>query len=429
LDTLPVSALFLALIVLFLLSAFFSGSETALIALNRYRLRHLARTGHGGAIRAQQLLEKPDRLITMILLGNNFVNIVITQIATYLGYRLYGDAGIAIATGALTLTLLIFAEITPKTLAAVHSEKVAFPAAWVYTPLSRALAPVVWLLTRVSRNLIRLFGVAPDSEQDHTLSREELRLVVSEAGGMIPREHRKMLVGILDLEKAIVQDIMVPRNEITGIDLDDDWKQVLTELHDGHFSRIPVYRGSIDNVEGFLRVRKILPLLSRDELTPEALVSAIREPHFIPEGTSLARQLLNFRKGRQRSGLVVDEYGDIQGLVTLEDLLEEIVGEFTSDPSAYDKDILPQDDGSYIVDGGTHIRDLNRSLGWRLPESGPRTINGLVLEHMEFIPEPGTSLMIDGYPVEVVQTKANAVKTVRVRPIWRRSADSGNAPR
>lgn len=423
-DTLPLSALFLALFVLFLLSAFFSGSETALIALNRYRLRHLARTGHGGATRAQQLLEKPDRLITLILLGNNFVNIVITQVATYLGFRLYGDAGIAIATGVLTLTLLIFAEITPKTLAAVHSEKVAFPAAWVYTPLSRFLYPIVWLLTKVSSGLIRLFGVSPEGADSHALSREELRVVVTEAGGMIPGEHHKMLVGILDLEKAIVQDIMVPRNEITGIDLDDDWEQVLTELHDGHFSRIPVYRGSIDNVAGFLHVRKVLPLLSRDELTPGELEKAIGEPHFIPEGTSLARQLLNFRQGRQRSGLVVDEYGDIQGLVTLEDLLEEIVGEFTSDPSAYDKDILPQGDGSYIVDGGTHIRDLNRSLGWQLPDSGPRTINGLVTEHMEFIPEPGTSLMINGYPVEVIQTKANAVKTVRIRPKWQKTKGS-----
>ncbi|MEA3410968.1 MAG: HlyC/CorC family transporter [Pseudomonadota bacterium] len=423
-DTLPLSTLFLALFALFLLSAFFSGSETALIALNRYRLRHLARTGHGGAERAQQLLENPGRLITLILLGNNFVNIVITQVATYLGYRLYGDAGIAIATGVLTLTLLIFAEITPKTLAAVHSEKFAFPAAWVYTPLSRFLYPIVWLLTKVSSGLIRLFGVSPEGADSHALSREELRVVVTEAGGMIPREHREMLVGILDLEKAIVQDIMVPRNEITGIDLEDDWEQVLTELHDGHFSRIPVYRGSIDNVAGFLHVRKVLPLLSRDELTPEELEKAIGDPHFIPEGTSLSRQLLNFRMGRQRSGLVVDEYGDIQGLVTLEDLLEEIVGEFTSDPSAYDKDILPQGDGSYIVDGGTHIRDLNRSLGWQLPDSGPRTINGLVTEHMEFIPAPGTSLMINGYPVEVIQTKANAVITVRIRPKWRKTKGS-----
>jgi Mg2+/Co2+ transporter CorB len=387
-----------------------------LIALNRYRLRHLARSGHPGARRAQGLLDQPDRLIGLILLGNNFVNILITQLATYIGYRIYGDLGIAIATGALTLLLLIFAEVAPKTLAALHSERIAFPAAYVYVPLLKVAYPLVWTVNLIANALLRLLGVTTGGAPTQALSREELRTVVTEAGSLIPRRHQGMLLSILDLEQATVEDIMLPRNEIVGIDLDEDWDEIMDELTNSIYTRLPVYRGGIDHVLGIVHLRRILPPLLKGELTREGLETAIREAYFIPEGTNLNRLLLNFQREKRRIGLVVDEYGDIQGLVTLEDLLEEIVGEFTTDPGSYSRDIQPQTDGSFVVDGSAHIREIDRALDWDLPTDGPRTINGLILEHMEFIPEPGTSLMINGYPIEIIQTKNNQVKTVRMRP-------------
>ena len=413
-DDIPLGALFAALAFLFLLSGFFSGSETALMSLNRYRLRHLADQGHPGAKRAQRLLNQPDRLIGLILLGNNLVNILITQLATFIGFRLYGDAGIAIATGVLTLALLIFAEVAPKTIGALHSEKIAFPAAFVYVPLLVVAYPLVWLVNLFANSILRLLGLHDAGSGGQALSREELRTVVAEAGSLIPGKHRKMLLSILDLEKIAVEDIMIPRKDIVGIDLDEDWDKVVDQIKQSNYTRLPVYRGSIDHVLGFLHLRKVMDLILSEEFTREVLENNLRDPYFIPEGTPLYQQLLNFQKKRRRFGLVVDEYGDIQGLVTLEDLLEEIVGEFTTAPGDYSKDLHQQDDGSYLVDGGVHIRTINRALGWLLPTDGPRTINGLVLEHMESIPEPGTSLLINGYPIEVVQVKNKAIKTVRL---------------
>jgi Mg2+/Co2+ transporter CorB len=413
LDTIPLGVLFAILILLFFLSAFFSGSETALMALNRYRLRHMAEEGHKGAQRAQKLLDKPDRLIGLILLGNNFVNILITQLATFIGLRLYGDTGIAIATGILTLMLLIFAEVAPKTLAALHSEKVAFPAALIYTPLLTIAYPLVWSVNLIANALLKLLGVPIEARSDASLSREELRTVVNETNSLIPAKHQKMLIGILDLEEATVEDIMVPRNEIVGLDLDDDWDDIIKELTRSSYTRLPVFQGSIDNVKGFLHLRKTLDLIMRSELTRETLTQSLREVHFIPEGTSLNRQLRNFQAEKRRIGLVVDEYGDIMGLVTMEDLLEEIVGEFTTDPSGYSKHIIPQDDDTWLIDGSTHIREINRTLGWKLPTSGPRTLNGLIIEHMELIPEPGTSVLIQGHPMEITQTRNNAIRRVK----------------
>jgi Mg2+/Co2+ transporter CorB len=410
----PLSALFAVLIALLACSAFFSGSETALMALNRYRMRHLAQAGHRGARRAQRLLDKPDRLIGLILLGNNFVNILATQLATYIGFRIYGDVGIAVATGLLTLALLLFAEVTPKTLGALHSERIAYPAAWIYTPLLKALYPVVWLINLFANGLLRALGVRLKDIDQHALSSEELRSVVNEAGGLIPSKHQKMLINILDLEKATVEDIMVPRHEIQGIDLDDDLDDIEQQLHTGSYTRMPVYQGNIDQVLGFIHVRNVLPLILHGELSKESLRAHLRDAYFIPEGTPLNRQLLNFQRERRRIGLVVDEYGDIQGLVTLEDLLEEIVGEFTTDPAALSPDVMPQEDGSWVVDGGVHLRELNRMIDAHFSLEGPRTLNGLIIEHLETIPEASTSVLIDGYPIEIVQVKNNAVKTVRI---------------
>ncbi len=384
------------------------------MSLNRYRLRHRAEQGHRGALRAQRLLERPDRLIGLILLGNNFINIVITQLATYIGYRTFGDAGIAITTGVLTLVLLIFAELAPKTFAALNAERVAFPAALIYRPLLVASFPLVWSINFIANGLLRLFGAPDHNHTDHTLSRDELRSVVSQAGALIPPEHQTMLTSVLDLERVTVEDIMVPRNEIFGIDLDEDWEVVLSQISNAAYSRIPVFRGSIDSVIGILHLRHLISLHKPTDLSRAGLESILREAYFIPEGTSLNGQLLNFQRERQRIGLVVDEYGDIQGLVTMEDILEEIVGEFTTDPYALTNDIHPQSDGSTILDAGLHVREVNRAMGIVLPTDGPRTINGLILEHLQEIPDAKASVLIAGYPIEIVHTKNNVIRTVRI---------------
>ena len=415
-NDIPVSILFLVLFVLILLSAFFSGSETGLMSLNRYKLKHQADSDHGGAKRAYELLQKPDQLISLILLGNNFINILITQLATLIGYRLHGDAGIAIATGVLTVMLLLFAEVTPKTLAASQPEKIAFFAAYIYKPLLFALYPLIrsinWLVKLIF-NLLKMRSA--DGSGGNALTSDELRVAVTETAGLIPDSHRDMLLSILDLEKVKIDDIMVPRNEIVGIDLTADWEETVEQITRLPFTRIPVYSESIDNIVGIALMRKILPLLTNDNFNRESLQQIIREPYFIPEGTTLTTQLINFQKNKRRMGFVVDEYGDIQGLVALEDILEEIVGEFTTDPNARLASYYQDSDGSYLVDGGTHVREINRMLDIQLPTDGPRTINGLILEHLEMIPESGTSLKIGGYPLEIMQIKNNMVKTVRIK--------------
>lgn len=423
-DDIPIGALIGALIFLIFLSAFFSGSETGLVSLNRYRLRHLAKTGHRGAVRASRLLDRPDRLIGLILLGNNFVNILASSIATVIGIRLFGDPGIAIAAGLLTLVILIFSEVTPKTLAVLHPERIAFPTTFILSPLLKLLYPLVWVVNIVANGFLRLFGVKVDSAASQELTSEELRMVVSEAGAMIPRRHQAMLTNILDLEKVTVDDIMVPRNELIGIDLDDDWDDIIKQLTHSQHTRMPVYHTDINNVVGIIHVRNMLDLLTQKETTKDDLQEWIRQSYFVPEGTPLNTQLLHFQREKRRIGLVVDEYGDVKGLVTLEDILEEIVGEFTTDPSTHIKEIHRQADGTYLVDGSANIRELNRVMHWHLPTDGPKTFSGLITEYMESIPEPGTSLMLAGYPVEIVQTKDNIVKTALINPAFRRETQA-----
>ena len=408
--------LFIVLIILILLSGFFSGSETALMTLNRYRMKSLARKGHRGARLARYLLKRPDRLLGLILLGNNFVNILASAIASLIAMRYYGEAGIAIATGILTFVILVFAEVTPKTLAALKPDRFAYIAAFIYTPLQKIFYPLVWFVNLISNKMLAIFGVHPTSSSDDSMNADELRMVVHEARQFIPGKHTDMLLGILDLENISVEDIMIPRNDITGIDLNDDWNDVVQQITNSHRTRVPVFKDSIDHTMGMLHLRKVLNLVVNDELTRETLESLIRKPYFIPEGTSLTRQLLNFQKNRRRSGLVVDEYGSIHGLVTLEDILEEIVGQFTTDSSVRNAGIHPQENGSYLIDGSTHIREINRELDWELPTDGPRTLNGLILEHLEMIPAPGTSLLIANYPVEITRTDNNAVQTARIHP-------------
>jgi len=425
LDDIPLSALLAALLFLILLSAFFSGSETGLLTLNRYRLRHLAEQGHPGAMRAQKLLERQDRLIGLILLGNNFVNILASTLMTLIALRINNDAGFIFAAGMLlTVVVLLFAEVTPKTLAALHPERIAFPAAYVYVPLLWVMYPFVRVINGVANGLLHLFGIRPEHGTSQALTREELRTVVMEAGAMIPERHQSMLLNLIDLENVTVEDIMVPRSEITGIDINEDWDVIAKTLGDSQYTRMPLYRENIDHVIGILHMRDVLPLLYRGELDHTALERTAREPYFIPETTSLNRLLLNLQHERRRIGFAVDEYGDIQGLVTMEDLLEEIVGEFTSDPSAHFEDIRSEEDGTWLVDGSVSIRTLNNVLKLNLPIDGPKTLNGLIIEELEMIPESNTSLLLDGHPVDILQTRENMVKTVRIHPAWQRTGAS-----
>ena len=419
-EEIPLNLLIAALILMIVLSAFFSGSETAMMSLNRYRLRHLVKNKNRGAMLTHALLKRPDRLIGLILLGNNFVNIAASALSTIIFYKLMGEAGIAVATGLLTLVILIFGEVTPKTLAVMHPERIAFPVAYVLTPLLRLMYPIVWVTNSIANTLLKLVGITPQETAMQQLSSDELRTVVNEAGALIPRRHQRMLLSILDLENVTVEDIMIPRNEIVGIDLDNDTDEILRLLTTSQHTRLPIYHETIDNVLGIIHLRNALHLVAQEKLTKQSLQDIAREAYFVPEGTSLHTQLLNFQRQKRRIALVVDEYGDILGLVTLEDILEEIVGEFTTDASSTLRDVHPQEDGSFLVDGGANVRELNRLMEWELPTDGPKTLNGLIIEHMESIPEPGTSLLIAGYPVEIVQTSANSVKTAKIYPALRR---------
>ena len=407
--------LFALLFVLLLCSAFFSSSETGLMTINRHRVRHQARLGQRSAKLVQRLLDRPDRLIGTVLLGNNFINVLAASVATVIGLRLYGDDGIAIATGALTLLLLIFGEVTPKTMAALHPEQVRVRAAYVLYPLMRLLWPLVLVVNFISNNLLKIFGVSPEDAAEHNISSEELRTIVAEAGALIPQRHQKMLLSILDLEKATVEDIMVPRNEIIGIDLSDPWTVIRDTLTESEHTRLPVYDGSIDQLKGVVHLRRLVGLAADDQLTPDSVLALAREPYFIPEGTPLNQQLLNFQNQKRRIGFVVDEYGDIQGLVTLEDILEEVVGEFTSDPATRMKNVYADADGSYRIAGNVTLRSLNRNLGWKLPVKGPKTINGLLLDHLQSIPQSGKRVSIGRYEFEIIEARSHAVKAVRVR--------------
>jgi len=406
--------LLVILISLIILSALFSSSETGLMSLNRYRLKHKADEGHRGARLTLKLLRRPDRLLGVILLGNNFVNIAASAIATVLALRYFGEAGLAIATGALTFVILVFAEVAPKTLAALHPERIAYPAAYVYTLLLTLFYPLVWFVNMLANSMLRVIGVNPTATRDHSLSTEELRAALNENDQQVPQRHQDMLLGILNLENITVEDIMVPRNEISGININDDINDIKQQLTQSHRTRLPVFDESIDNTIGILHLRRAIALIANDELDHESFTNLIAEPYFIPESTSLNEQLLKFQAARRRTAMAVDEYGDIQGLVTLEDILEEIVGEFTTSKDTNSQFVQSQEDGSFLVDASAHIREINQELGLKLPLDGPKTLNGLILEQLEIIPEPGTSLKIADIPIEITRTSNNAVRSARI---------------
>jgi Mg2+/Co2+ transporter CorB len=412
-NDISVAGLIGLLALLLLLSAFFSGSETALMSLNRYQLRHKAREGHRGARIAERLLKRPDRVIGLILLGNNLVNIFAASLVAVVAMDVGGQPAVAVGSLIMTLIILIFAEAAPKTLAALHPERLAFPAALIYYPLLKITYPLVWLTNMCANGVLFLFGVRSRHTELQALTREELRTVVHEAGSRISTRYRTMLLSILDLEKVTVDDVMVPHNEIIGIDLDDNDLEIEKIIAASEHTRLPVYRDSIDKVVGILHLRH-LANMARKELTKEMLQRMLSEPYFVPEGTPLSTQLVQFQRRRERIALVVDEYGDIQGIVTLEDILEEIVGEFTTDPADSEEDVVSVGADTYLVDATANIRELNRSQQWDLPTDGPKTINGLIVELLETIPEPGTTLDVGGYPIEIVETDDNRIRSVRI---------------
>jgi Mg2+/Co2+ transporter CorB len=410
--------LVITLLTLLLLVAFFAGSETALMSLNRYRLRHRALAGHRGARLAEALLAHPDRLIGLILLLSTVVNVVTPTLVGIIAFRIGGDYLVALGVVALTFVLLIFCEVAPKTFAALHPERLALPAAYIYTPLLTVLYPFVWATNLLANGTLRLLGV-PRHQASHALSSEELRTVVAEAGAMIPQRGQQMLVSILDLEKATVEDIMVPRTEIVGVDIDDEWDKIIDQLRQSQHTRLPVYEGEIDRIIGVLHMKNVVHELARGRIERSTLIEIARdrEPYFVPSGTTLSTQLQNFQRNKRRLAFVVDEYGDIQGLVTLEDILEEIVGEFTTDPATMmHRDVHPERDGYFVVNASATVRALNRSMRWTLPTDGPKTLNGLIVEVLETIPDVGTTLKVSDYMIEVLQTAENTIKTVRIHP-------------
>lgn len=415
-DSIPLSTLFISLAICLVLSAYFSGSETGLLSANRYRMRHLAEKGHSGARKAENLLKKTDKLLSLILICNNLVNISASAIATIIGMRLYGDAGVAIATGVLTFLMLVFSEIYPKTVAALYPEKVAFFSSHILALLMKLFSPLVFLMNIIIKGLIQVTGLKTETKANN-LSPEELRSIVNESGKFIPSAHQEMLLSILDLEEVTVDDIMVPRNDISGIDIDDDWKAIMRQLNHAAHGRVLLYKDNIDEkVLGFLRVREAYRLmLDKNEFTKETLIRAVDEIYFIPEGTPLTAQLVNFRNNKERIGLVVDEYGDIKGLVTLEDILEEIVGEFTTSTTpSIEEEVVPQSDGSVIIDGSTNIRDINKLFDWNLDTEDARTFNGLILEYLEEIPDEGKEFEIDGLKITILEVADNMVKQAKV---------------
>ena len=412
-DDPSIGALFGATIVLVILSAYFSGSETAMMALNRYRLKHLANEGHGGARRASRLLERPDRLLSVILIGNNLVNFTAASLATLIALELYGESGVAIAPVVCTFVFLIFAEVAPKSIAAAHPEKVALPSSYILNLLLLSLYPLVWLVNGIANGILSLIGINHDETASDHLSKEELRTVVFE-GSQISAHPQNMMLGVLDLDNVSVEDIMVPRTEIFGIDIDDDIEDIIEQIRSSQHTRIPVFKADIDKIIGVLHTRNAAKFLTQAEVNKAAILQVIDESYFVPENQSLQTLLFNFQQSKQRLGMVVDEYGDVQGIVAIEDILEEIVGEFTTDLSDTNIDIHPLDDGLYLIDGSTHIRLINRQLTWDLPQEGPKTLNGLIIEYLETIPDSNVCMLLEGYRIEIVQIQDNMIKTAKI---------------
>jgi Mg2+/Co2+ transporter CorB len=390
------------------------------MTLNRYRLRHLAKSHKNkSAQRAERLLKRPDRLLGTILIGNTFSNILASALATVVAVQLFGDSGVFLAAIGLTLVILVFGEIMPKTVAAHFPEKIAFVTCWPLGWIFNILYPLVLLTNAVVNGILRAFGMSKLSMGAEHVTIEELRTIVSEHSKSIPTRSKNILLGLIDLREMTVDDVMVPRNEIVGIDLQEDWQTISIQLANSQHTRLPLFKDTIDNVTGMVHMRALVPLLDKNSFNKEGLLGVADEVYFIPEGTELMTQLLNFQTNKKRIGLVVDEYGDIQGLVTLEDILEEVIGQYTTDIAAETKFVHPQEDGSFVVDGSMAIRELNRMMNWELPTEGAKTLSGVIIEYLEAIPHPGTGVRLNGYPLEVLAVKDNRIESVRIIPSMR----------
>lgn len=417
-DTAPTALLVVALVALLIVIAFSSGTEVAMLSVNRYRVKHRAGEGQRTARALDALLARPDDWLGVNLVILAAASVFASQIATILAQRSGYALALPVAGAALTVVMIVFCELAPKIFAALHAEAVALASTYIYRALVTIARPLLWLANQLAYGFLRLFGVMRSSRSGQALSADELRTVVAETGTVIPQRHRQMLLSILDLERITVNDIMVPRQDIAGIDLEDDWDDILEQIRQTPHTRLPVYRGELDELVGLLHMKRVAQELARGTLDRGKFeeLAAGREPYFVPEGTPLTVQLAQFQRTRRRIGFVVDEYGDIEGLVTLEDILEEIVGEFTNDTATIlHKDVHVESPGVYIVNAGATIRALNRALAWQLPTGGPKTLNGLLLERLETIPDAGTALELDRYRIEVLQIQDNAIKTVRVR--------------
>ena len=417
-DQIPLSTLFIALFVLLVVSGFFSISETSMMALNRYRLRHLAQRGHRGARLTTDLLRNIDQFLGVVLLGNNVINAASALLVGEIARRLLGDSEFAllIATGAAAFAILVFSEITPKVVGAAYPERIALPSSYVLMPLLKITRPVVWFVNLFVQALLRMMRLrSTGSPEEQKLSVEELRTLVLETG-YLPQKHKNILVNLFDLEAVTVDDVMVPRSQIEAIDIDAPIEDLRHQVSTAYHRRLLVYQDQLDNVIGTLRVRSVLNIAQQGDLTHEALREILREPYFVPSGTPLFSQLQNFQEHEDRVSLVVDEYGELMGLVTLEDILEEIIGEFATHSPLRARGFRRLDDGTYLVEGSAMLRELNRKLGYRFPLDGPKTLNGLLLEHLQHIPEPNTSVRIAGHPIEIVNTQDRVVKTVKMRP-------------
>ena len=405
-------SLFFVLFILLLLSAFFSGAETSLMSVNRYKLKHKHKLGDSSANKVNFLVTNPEKTLGLILLLNNFVNILASAISTLIAIKIYGEAGVAISVVVLTIIILIFAEVTPKTFAALYADKIAYPVSLLLYPLMKIFYPIVILINFISKIILRMFGIKTEKINQELLTKDEIKLIVKESSHRIPKNHEDMIVNMIDLEKVKVEDAMIPRNELVAVDIEDDLRKISKKILNCKHTRIPIYKKELNKLLGFLHKRKVIDILVENKMTKENILEQISPPYFIPEDTSLTSQLINFKKQKKRIGFVVDEYGDVKGVVTLDDILEEIVGDF--DENAKNDGIIKINSQTYIIDGAIQIREINKSLDWEIPETAAKTINGYILECLENIPTQGETFDSEGYLFEIVEISNNFVKNVKV---------------
>jgi len=415
LESLSTFWLSVLLFVLILASAFFSASETSMMAINRYRLKSLSAKNNHQAKRVEKLLKNIDYLIGGILLGNNFVNILAASIATLLSIKLWGEGSVILASLMLTVIILIFAETTPKTYAAKNPEKIALPASWFIDLLIKVFRPLIFLISYISQSILKLFGLK--NINNDILNSEELRMAVVDSKPMLSKNYRKMLLNIIDLEKVKVEDIMIPHHELVSADINNE-DEIFEQLKRVQHTRLLVFEGSENNIIGTIHMRDVVNVYAKDEMDISAIKELIREPYFIPEGTPLSQQLEHFKSQKRRLGIVVDEYGEVQGMVVLDDILEEIVGQFTSNQGESINEINLQDDGSYLVDPRISIREINAALKVKLPSDNAKTLNGLILEHLQSFPQHNVSLKIETLIIEIVQVSKQGIRLVRINKIY-----------